>query len=319
MTFAQPYFLLLLLLLPLLAWLKGRHGREAAFLYSSIQLVKGITSLTRSRAGSFLPKLRWLALAFFIVALARPQLGEGEAKITASGIDIVVSLDLSGSMKAPDFELWGQRVDRITIAKDVLEKFIRKRLSDRIGLVAFASRAYIASPLTLDHEFLIENLSRLNVGVIDDRSTAIGSALSIAVNRLRGLKSKSKIVILMSDGQNNAGNILPLTAAEAAQALGVKIYTVGVGTIAMAQRTGDFVDEKILKEVAAKTGGKYYRADSSATLRAIYGDIDQLEKTEVTVKKFQYYRELFEWVLVPGMFLFLLEIILANTVWRKLP
>ena len=150
MTFAQPYFLLLLLLLPLLAWLKGRHGREAAFLYSSIQLVKGITSLTRSRAGSFLPKLRWLALAFFIVALARPQLGEGEAKITASGIDIVVALDLSGSMKAPDFELWGQRVDRITIAKDVLEKFIRKRLSDRIGLVAFASRAYIASPLTLD-------------------------------------------------------------------------------------------------------------------------------------------------------------------------
>jgi len=155
--------------------------------------------------------------------------------------------------------------------------------------------------------------------VIDDRSTAIGSALSIAVNRLRGLKSKSKIVILMSDGQNNAGNILPLTAAEAAQALGVKIYTVGVGTIAMAQRTGDFVDEKTLKEVAAKTGGKYYRADSSATLRAIYGDIDQLEKTEVTVKKFQYYRELFEWFLVPGMFLFLLEIILANTVCRKLP
>ena len=147
MTFAHPYFLLFLLLLPVLAWLKGRRGQESAFLYSSVQLVKGITTLNRSRAGSILAKLRWLSLALLIVAMARPQLGEGEAKIKASGIDIVVALDLSGSMASEDFELHGERANRLMVAKDVLEQFIAKRLSDRIGLVAFAGRAYIAAPV----------------------------------------------------------------------------------------------------------------------------------------------------------------------------
>ncbi len=150
MTFANPYLLTLLLLLPLLAWLKGKRGPQAAFLYSSIQLVKGIMGLTRSHVGQILMRMRWLALALFIVALARPQLGEGETQIVASGIDIVVAIDLSGSMAAEDFELKGERVNRLVIAKDVLEKFIAKRPSDRIGLVAFAGRAYIAAPLTLD-------------------------------------------------------------------------------------------------------------------------------------------------------------------------
>src|SRR6266704_600383 len=164
MTFAHPYFLLLLLLLPVLAWLKGKIGFQAAFLYSSVQLVRGITGITRSRAGSILLQLRWLALALFIIALARPQLGEGETKITASGIDIVIAIDLSGSMSSEDFELRGQRVNRLMIAKDVLQKFITKRPNDRIGLVAFATDAYIAAPLTLDHDFLIQNLDRLDAG-----------------------------------------------------------------------------------------------------------------------------------------------------------
>jgi Ca-activated chloride channel family protein len=331
MTFAHPWFLSLLLLLPLIAWLKGRLGQDAAFLYSSVQLAKGITNISRSRAGSLLPKMRWLALALLIVAFARPQFGHGQSKVTASGIDIVLALDLSGSMAAEDFELNRQPANRVAIAKDVLAKFIGKRPSDRMGLVAFAGRAYIASPLTLDHDFLLQNLARLDLGMIED-STAIGSALSTALNRLRELKSKSKIIILMTDGQNNAGKVPPLTAAEAAEALGVKVYTIGVGTRGLAPMpTRDMfgrktyaqvqvdIDEDTLRKIADRTGGKYFRADNSNTLRAIYSEIDRLEKTEVSMKKFVRYEEVFEWFAVPGLFLILLEVILNNTVWRRLP
>lgn len=332
MTFAAPYLLLLLLLLPLAAWLKGRTGRQPAFLYSSVQLVRGITGITRSRAGSLLLKLRWLALALFIVGLARPQWGEGETKLSASGIDIVVALDLSSSMSAEDFTLGGQRVNRLAIAKDVLQKFVDRRPNDRIGLVAFAGQAYIAAPLTLDHDFLLQNLERLDLATPDKDGTAIGSALTAGLNRLRDVKSKSKIVILMTDGQNNSGKVPPLTAAEAAQTLGVKTYTIGVGTRGTApmpymdqfgrkrysQQPVD-IDEETLQQIASRTGGRYFRADKTETLRSIYDEIDRLEKTEVEVKKFQRYRELFPWFVLPGMALLLLELILAHTVWRKLP
>jgi len=331
MTFAHPYVLLGLLLLPVLAWLKGRQGPQAAFLYSSVDLVRGISGVNRSRTGRFLAAMRWLALGLFIIALARPQKGEGQAKITASGVDIVVCLDLSGSMASEDFELRGQRVNRITIAKDVLEQFIDKRPNDRIGLVAFAGRAYIASPLTLDHGFLLQNLARLRLGLIEDR-TAIGSALTAAVNRLRDLPSKSKIVILMTDGQNNAGTVTPLTAAEVAQTLGVKVYTIGVGIRGEApfpyqdafgrtrhQMVPVDIDDDTLTKMAGKTGGKYFRADSTDTLRNIYAEIDRLEKTEVEVKKYQRYRDLFAWFILPGLAVVLTEIGLANTVWRRLP
>ena len=331
LTFAYPWMLLLLLLIPLLAWLKSRTGRQPAFLYSSVQLVKGITGITRSSVGAILLRLRWFALALFIAALARPQLGEGQARLRASGIDIVVALDLSGSMAAEDFELNGEPVNRLVIAKDVLEQFVEKRSSDRIGLVAFAGRAYIAAPLTLDHAFLLENLRRLNIGTIED-GTAIGSAISAAVNRLREIQAKSKIVVLMTDGQNNAGKIPPLTAAEAAEALGVRIYTIGVGTrgVARVPYTNVFgqrgyidqqvdIDEEMLTQVADMTGGKYFRAENAEGLRAIYDEIDQLEKTEVEVSQYQRYRELFQWFVLGGLAILLLEIILANTVWRKLP
>ncbi len=332
MTFAHPYFLLLLLLLPVLAWLKGKIGFQPAFLYSSVQLVRGITGITRSRAGSILLKLRWLALALFIIALARPQLGEGETKITASGIDIVIAIDLSGSMSSEDFELRGQRVNRLMIAKDVLQKFIDNRPNDRIGLVAFATDAYIAAPLTLDHDFLLQNLDRLEIAAPGKDQTAIGSALAAALNRLRELKSKSKIVILMTDGQNNAGKVPPLTAAEAAETLKVKVYTIGVGTRGLAPfpyidafGRKDYkplqvdIDEETLTQIARRTGGKYYRADKTETLRSVYEEIDQLEKTEVEVKKYQRYRELFPLVALPGLVVLLLEVILNHTVWRKLP
>ncbi len=330
-SFAHPWWLLLLLLVPLLAWLKGRRGSQAAFLYSSVALVKGVMGITRTRSGVILLRMRWLALGLFLTALARPQLGEGETQVTASGIDIVVALDLSGSMAAEDFQLRGRQVNRLVIAKDVLRQFLARRVNDRIGLVAFAGRAYIAAPLTLDHEFLLQHLERLDLGVLED-GTAIGSAISAGLNRLREVPSKSKILIVMTDGQNNAGKVPPLTAAEAAQSLGVKVYTIGVGTRGTAPmpRTDPFgrrvyvqvpvdIDEETLQEVAKRTGGQYYRADSTDTLRSVYAEIDRLEKTEVEVKKFQRYRELYPWLVLPGLAVLLLEIILANTVWRKLP
>jgi Ca-activated chloride channel family protein len=224
-TFAHPYLLLLLLLLPLAAWLKGRRGQPPAFVYSSTQLLRGVQEISKSSAGGFLAALRWLSLVLFIIALAQPRLTKFDTtKATASGVDIVVAFDLSGSMAAEDFEIKGQRVNRVRMAKEVLQKFIAKRPSDRIGLVAFGTQAYIASPITLDHDFLLKNLERMDLNTINGNQTAIGSALSTAVNRLRELKSKSKIVILMTDGQNNAGKIDPLTAAEAAKALGVKLH-----------------------------------------------------------------------------------------------
>ena len=330
-TFAHPWLLLLLLLLPIAAWLRSRQTSQPAFVYSSVQLVKGIASLNRLNRGRILLWMRWVALALMIIALARPQLPAGDAKIKASGIDIVVALDLSGSMAAEDFELRHREVNRLTIAKEVLAEFIDKRRNDRIGLVAFAGQAYIAAPLTLDHDFLLQNLRRLDLNTIGD-GTAIGSGLSAALNRLREVKSKSKIVILMTDGVNNAGKVQPLTAAEAAQTLGIKVYTIGVGTRGVAKVPGRDawgnvryfqqkvdIDEETLTEVAKRTGGKYYRADNTETLKKIYEEIDKFERTEADMKKYQRYRETFKWFVLAALSALGLEIVLANTAWRRLP
>jgi Ca-activated chloride channel homolog len=332
MTFAHPWLLLLLLLLPLLAWLKGKRGRPPAFVYSSVQLVRSVLNVTRSRSGGFLTALRWLALALLIIALAQPRLTKSETKVSASGIDIAVAIDLSGSMASEDFETGDGRLSRIDMAKAVLKKFIDKRPDDRIGLVAFATQAYIAAPLTLDHDFLQQNLERLELNSINGSQTAIGSGLSTAINRLRELKSKSKIVILMTDGQNNAGKIAPLTAAEAAKSLGVKVYTIGIGMRGQAPMPGrDMfgrkvyqmmavdIDEDTLTKIADQTGGKYYRADNAQNFQKIYAEIDKLEKSEAQIKKYTQFQELFPWFLNPGLGLVLIEIVLRNTLLRRLP
>ena len=334
MAFAHPWLLLLLLLLPLLAWLKGRRGSPPAFVYSSVQLVRSVLNITRSRSGGFLTALRWLALALFIIALAQPRFSKSETKVRASGIDIAVAIDLSGSMASEDFDFVEDQggVSRIDMAKAVLAKFIQKRPNDRIGLVAFATQAYIAAPMTLDHDFLQQNLERLELGAINGNQTAIGSGLSAAINRLRELKSKSKIVILMTDGQNNAGKVAPLTVAEAAKSLGVKVYTIGVGTRGQAHMPGrDMfgregyqimavdIDEDTLTKIADMTGGKYYRADNTENFQKIYAEIDKLEKSEAEVKKYTQFTELFPWFLAPGLGLVLLEIILRNTLLRRIP
>ena len=321
MTFAHPWLLLLLLLLPLAAWLKGRRGSPPAFVYSSVKLVAGLAGAKRSRTGALLAALRWLALATLIVGLAQPRLTQNTTEVKASGVDIVAVLDLSGSMELPDFVVNGRRIDRLDMAKIVLKQFIDKRPNDRIGLVVFGGKAYIASPLTLDHDFLQENVDRLHLHMIED-NTAIGSALATAVNRLRDLKAKSKIVILATDGQNNAGDIAPMAAAEAARAMGVKVYTIGIGTPEVAQQMGrpDLLpDEETLQAIAEKTGGKYYRADNAEHFRQIYAEIDKLEKTEATINKYTQFTELFPWFIWGGLTVLLIELLLAQTVWRRLP
>jgi Ca-activated chloride channel homolog len=332
--FAHPWFLLLLLPLPLLAWLKGRRGSPPAFLYSSVKLVEGLTRARRSHAGAFLAALRWLALALFIVALAQPRLMKSETTVKASGVDIAVALDMSGSMVSEDFVVKGQRVNRFNMARSVLKNFIDERPSDRIGLIVFATQAFIATPLTLDHDFLQENLDRLEIGAINQNSTAIGDALSTAVNRLRDLKSKSKIVILMTDGQNNSGKIQPLMAADAARALGIKVYTIGIGEQGEAPMpvgrnpyTGETVyqnvpvdvDEDTLQKIADDTGGKYYRADNAEKFKQIYADIDQLEKTEAVINKYAEFQELFPCFVWSGLAVLLAELVLGQTIFRRLP
>jgi Ca-activated chloride channel family protein len=234
---------------------------------------------------------------------------------------MVVAIDLSGSMELPDFAVRGQRINRLDMAKSVLGGFINERPNDRIGLVAFGGRAYIAAPLTLDHDFLQQNVERLHLHMIAD-NTAIGDGLTTALNRLRGLPSKSKIVILMTDGQNNAGKVAPLAAAQAAQALGVKVYTIGIGNdeIARQIRRPDLLpDEDTLQKIAQLTGGRYYRADNAERFRQIYAEIDKLEKTEAVINKFNQYDELFPWLVSFGLAVLLVEVALGQTVLRRLP
>jgi Ca-activated chloride channel family protein len=243
-----------------------------------------------------------------------------------------VALDMSGSMISEDFVVNGQRMNRVNMAKSVLKDFIDKRPNDRIGLVVFAAQAFIATPLTLDHDYLQENLARLEIGTINQDATAIGDALTTAVNRLRDLKSKSKIIILATDGQNNSGKIEPLLAADAAAALGVKIYTVGIGERGSApmpvfvggqkvgyQNVPVDVDEDTLQKIADRTGGKYYRADNAEKFRQIYAEIDKLEKTEAVINKYTEFKELFPWLVAGGLALLLLEVVLGQTAFRRLP
>lgn len=323
MEFAHPYYLLLLLLLPLAAWLKGGRGAPPAFLYSSLHLVAGLTGLRRSRAGAFLTALRWLALGVLIFALAQLRLANSTTEVKASGIDIVVALDLSGSMNTPDYEVNGQRISRFDVAKSVLEKFVRERPDDRIGLVVFAAQAFIACPLTLDHDYLLDNIDRLQIGAINSDATAIGDGITTALNRLQNIKAKSKIIILMTDGANNSGKIDPTTAAEAAQAVGVKIYTIGLGNREIVEQmglpAGFLPDQEALQKISDLTGGRSYRGDNTEKLKDIYDQIDKMEKTEAVVNRYTRYKELFPWFICSGAGLLLLEIALGETVFRRLP
>jgi len=330
-SFAHPWLLLLLLAIPVLAWLKGKFGGTAAVTFSNTSMLAEIGSRQRNRAGAFLAGLSYLALALFIIALARPQLGRVTTRVQATGVDIMLVLDVSRSMLAEDFTIGNRRANRIDAVKLVTEQFIRQRPNDRIGIVAFAGRPYLVSPLTLDHDWLIRNLERLRIGLVED-GTAIGSAIASAANRLKDKEAKTKLILLLTDGDNNAGKVQPLTAAEAAKALGIRIYTIGAGTegeapFPLQNAFGRTVyrnvlvkfDEKTLGEIATITNGQYFRATDTNSLRKIFSEIDKMEKTKVEVERTAQYRDLFYYVLIPGIACLLLEILLSQTVWRRLP
>ncbi|MCX5687673.1 MAG: VWA domain-containing protein [Candidatus Omnitrophica bacterium] len=329
MRFANPLFLLLLSIIPLLVWDYFRRAklREASVVFSDISILKSIRPGFRVKYRHVLMILRMAAIFIFVLALARPQAGQKEEEIITEGIDIMLTLDISGSMRAEDFA----PQNRLGAAKDVLREFIKTRNNDRIGLVVFSRYSFTQCPVTLDYGTLIELLDKVDIGMIED-GTAIGMAISNAVNRLRDSNVKSKIIILLTDGVNNSGKIDPLTASKAAKALGIKIYTVGAGKPGGAMYPIDDpifgkryvhmdteIDEELLKNSADETGGLYFRAEDKEGLREIYKTIGRLEKTKIETKEYANYTELAVIFILPGFILLLLEIILANTIFIKIP
>ena len=330
-SFAHPWVLWFLLLLPLLALLRGRWGGTPGILFSSTSLVLAVGKKRRSKAGAMLASLVLAAMALLIAALARPQFGRTLEHVTASGVDIMLALDVSGSMIAEDYTIGSSRANRIDVVKKVTQQFIEARPNDRIGIIAFAGRPYLVSPLTLDHDWLIRNLDRVKIGLVED-GTAIGSGLASAVARLKDRDSKTKIIVLLTDGANNAGKVQPLTAAEAGRALGIKIYSIGAGSngpvpVPMKDPFGRTVyqkvvfdfDEKLLEQIAKIGEGKYFRAADTRSMDATFREIDRLEKTKIEVEKTAEYRDLFPWLLFPALLLLAAEAVLSRTLWSRLP
>jgi Ca-activated chloride channel family protein len=329
--FLQPGWFWAFALLPLVLLWRGRSGAVAAVEYSDISLAREVAAHTRSRFGWIMGLLPIIAAACMIVGLARPQLTRSHVEVTAGGIDIVLAVDISGSMQALDFRVDNNPVSRIAIVKSVVAKFIDERPNDRIGLVAFAGVPYMVSPLTLDHDWLQQNLERVDTGTNDD-GTAIGSAIAAAVNHLRTRTTKSKVVILLTDGVNNTGLVPPLAAAEAARAFGVKVYTVGVGVRGQARiplrdqagrtrlvTTFVDVDDTPLQAIAKETGGRFYRATDSHSLQDIYEQINQYEKSPQTVQRIGQSEDLYPWALGPALALLALWLVLRHTRYRRLP
>jgi Ca-activated chloride channel homolog len=329
--FLQPQWFWLLTLLPLVMVWRGRSGPVAAVEYSNVGLAREVARASRSRLGHWVWVLAIAAGILMICGLARPQRLHSRTEVTLNGIDIVLGLDISGSMQALDFAIEHRRINRIEVVKSVVSKFIEERPNDRIGLIAFAGVPFLISPLTLDHDWLQQNLGNLSVASVDD-GTAIGSAIAACVNRLRMTPAKSKVVILLTDGVNNTGKISPLAAAEAARSMGVKIYTIGVGArgkapIPVKDDAGHMhvvmadvdVDEKTLQAIAGETGGKFYRATDTDSLQRIYEEINRFEKTARTVQRFEHIEELYPWALIPALAILGLGSLLQHTRLRRLP
>jgi len=331
MIFQNPWILILLPITALLIMLSKRGEVSPSFQFSTVELLNGLRTTFKVRLLNGLFFLRIAVLFLIIIALGRPQLMLEETKQEAEGIDIVLAVDTSTSMLAEDFELGGNRANRLEVVKDVVKNFINNRSFDRIGVVAFASSAYTISPITLDYGWLMQNMDRVKIGMIED-GTAIGSGISSALNRLKDTEAKSKVVILLTDGRNNAGKLSPLTAAEAASALNIRIYTIGAGSKGMVpyptkdmfgntvyRRVKIEIDENTLKKIADKTDARYFRATDTESLRNIYEEIDELEKTIIEEKGYTEYIELFHLFLIPGLLLLLIEIVLKNTLLRRIP
>ncbi|HOW65939.1 MAG TPA: VWA domain-containing protein [Candidatus Paceibacterota bacterium] len=340
--FQYPWVLVLLALLPVYAFLRGQFGGTATLRFPSADLARAAGVAVRATAGRWLIFLRLLTLALCLVALAGPRFAHDRSESQASGVDILLVLDLSWSMIALDMSGNEERVSRYDIVESVIEDFIRRRPHDRIGLIVFSAVPYLASPLTLNHDWLIQNLRRLHVGVIRELGTAIGDATAAAVRRLNTLKdSKSRIAVVLTDGDHNKGELDPVPAAELAAAMGVKLYTIGIGKEepcvlpAFNPATGKLrlspegqivptitiqpANYSVLGQMARLARGRFYRATNRRELEGIYREIDQLEKTEVVLRRFTIYTPLYQWPLTAAFVLFSLEVLLANTRYRRIP
>jgi Ca-activated chloride channel family protein len=338
LTFARPWLLLLLLAIPLLAYLRGKRGPAAALTFSSTSALRQIGKSSAARVGKILRAMIFATLAIFVIGIARPQLGKNLTQVEASGIDIMLVLDVSGSMLTKDFTIGGDEATRVDAIREVTRKFIEGRPNDRIGMIAFAGRPYVVSPMTLDHDWLLQNVDRVRIGLVED-GTAIGSAMAVAANRLNDKHSKSRVIVLLTDGENNAGKISPDTAAEAVKALKIHFYAIGAGINGIAPAPiytsrGPMTDalgnllyqnqpvefnEAGLKQVAQIADGRFFRATDTKSLEQIYTEIDKLEKSTVAVKKYQEYRDLFPVCVMSGCGLLLAQLLLSQTVWKKLP
>ena len=329
--FKTPLVLILIPFLLGLFWYEYSRREGTSFRFSSLFLLKQIEGTWRTR-WSFLPwVLRAFVLVLLLIALAGPRKVLSESKLTSEGIDIVLALDVSGSMSAEDYVINGQRISRLDIIKSTVEDFIKQRTFDRLALIVFGSQAYTVCPLTTDHEWLLQNLHQVRTGVIQD-ATAIGSGIATSILRLKKSKAKSRIIVLLTDGVNNVGKIPPLTAAKTAQALGIKVYTIGAGTTGIVpfpvtdefgnkhyERAQFDLDEDTLRKIASLTGAEYFRAADTESLRQIYAQIDRLEKTKIEEKGYKQYEPLFWYFADGALILLLLELILTNTIFLKIP
>jgi len=325
--FAHPYYFLLLFTIPLYMVIEWFMKKPSTIVYSSLSVVnKSQPRFARSyRAIPFL--IRVVVFILLIIGLGRPQVRNVEREHETKGVDIVIALDISGSMKAEDF----QPANRLEVAKEEAKKFIQGRHTDRMGLVIFSQQSITQCPLTVDYDVLIRLMNEVHIGMIKD-GTAIGLAIANAINRLRDSDAKGKVIILLTDGENNAGQIDPLTAATMARQFGIKIYTIGVGKGGVVPYPVDdpvfgrrytnvevTIDEAMLTQIADLTGGLYFRARDKASLEEIYHKIDQLEKTEIKVKEYLSIYELYPYVVYPALVLLLFEQWLSYTLFLKIP
>jgi Ca-activated chloride channel family protein len=327
-TFAYPWCFWLLLLIPLMIYWYVKQGRrqQGALQVSSIQGLKGLPVSWKARLRPALLVLRILAYAALVTALARPQTSNTSENIDSEGIDIVLGIDISGSMLAEDLQ-----PNRLEAAKKVAADFVEKRISDRIGLVIFSGESFTQCPITTDHAVLTNQIMTIKSGMLQD-GTAIGMGLATSVDRLRSSKAKSKVIILLTDGVNNTGLVDPLTALEIAKAFKIRVYTIGVGTYGKApfpmtmpdgsiqmQMQDVQIDEPLMKKISSETGGKYFRATNTTGLAKVYTEIDNLEKTKVEITSYKHYAEHFFPLAMLALTCLLLEVVLRYTAFRSLP
>lgn len=327
--FEDPYFLLLFFLIPLMIYLYIAKPNKMRIKYSSLKEVKRLYPVNSNLGQHFLFLLRIITVMLLITALARPVFHQKVTEKLSSGVDIMLVMDTSGSMNTQDYPLNGFMTDRLTAVKSVVKEFITKRPADRMGMVVFGTEAFTQCPITLDHAILSTLMKDIRIGMVGE-STAIGTAIGIAVKRLKDIKAKSKIIILLTDGRSNVGQIAPITAAEIAKTYGIKIYTIGVGSkhptgMSLGQMLQGYnpnqvsLDEETLEKIANITGGLYFKATNTEALKEIYNTIDKMEKTDRKVKEYGKNNEIFGPFLILAILTFILELILANTLLAKIP